>query len=85
MEDLAVYSILLSVEQREASLLGGLRISDGEEPSVVRPKWSFAQPIGPVGLTKKKAPSCDEASLRMAPGEGLEPPTRWLTAICSTN
>ena len=85
MEDLAVYSIPLSVKSREASLLGGLRIRDGGEPSMVRPNRSFAQPIGQVELAKKKAPSNDEAFLRMAPGEGLEPPTRWLTAICSTN
>ena len=84
MEDLAVNSILLSVEQREASLLGGLRIRDGEEPSMVRQVF-FRATYRTGRLDQKKAPSCDEAFFRMAPGEGLEPPTRWLTAICSTN
>lgn len=26
-----------------------------------------------------------ESQIEMAPGEGIEPPTRWLTATCSTD
>ena len=47
-------SIPVSVGNGEASLLEGLRIRDGEEPSLVRLNRSFARPIGQVDVGKKK-------------------------------
>ena len=33
----------------------------------------------------KKSPIISDRASKLAPGEGLEPPTGWLTATCSTN
>ncbi len=47
--------------------------------------WLLAEPTPSIviGLTSNHFPT--KLLKNLAPRDGLEPPTRWLTATCSTN